>query len=449
MNGLCRIFSDWGIDLSLKDVPRDVQEAARRALIDTIGVTAAAASHPLVQKLSPLCQGHGGKATALGMPAKTRAEEAAFLNGAAAHAWDFDDTSYTGIMHGSAVIFPVVLALSEELELDEESFLAAFIAGSETTYTLADICTHAHYFKGWWSTITLGLIGATVAASRLLGLTADQCEQALGLAAATAGGGKCLFGTDGKAMLVGETARRAIGFARAARAGICGPKNGFEDSRGFFALLNGGVSEDGEIKTLGQTWRLTRPGLLFKSSPVCSAAQAAIEQMTSLMRELSASPDDIEKIEAEIPELVRISLVYDRPKTDQEAQFSLPYALACACLHGKVRLADLTSQEITSDEKHVLMDLVSITQSDDLSTDDMRNKYPESARIRLRLKDGRVLEGFCGEAYGMPGRPMSDKDLLEKFSSCLTFGCVAPSEQIDIEGDLKTLARQILSATAD
>ena len=149
-------------------------------------------------------------------------------------------------------------------------------------------------------------------------------------------GEKTVFGTDGKPFLVGDAARRAISFARMAKAGLSGPEHAFEDSRGFLKLLNGGKADRTVLSSLGQRWRLVDPGLLFKTNPVCSAAHAAIDQMAALMEELGAKAGDIAEIHAEVPELVHISLVFPRPETPQEAQFSLPYALACVALYGRV-----------------------------------------------------------------------------------------------------------------
>ena len=405
---LAQKFGNWSIGLSHDDIPIPVLLAARRAILDTIGVSAVGLEHAKVIALK--------NAT----PRNSESSDtAAPVLGMAAHIWDFDDTSYTGIMHGSAVVFPAILVLARECNASETEVIEAFVIGSEVAYTLADICGHDHYFKGWWSTVTFGLVGATAGACRLLKLNSDMTTQAIGLAAAAAGGGKSVFGTHGKAYLVGETASRAIGFARAALAGLSGPVDAFEDNRGFFQLLNGGHAKIEEAETLGVRWRLTDPGLLFKTSPVCSAAHAAIDQMATLMTDAKALANDIVSIEAEVPDLVDISLVYPRPNSPQEAQFSLPYALACAALHGKIRLDDLDLGAIKSQQKLELMEKVKVIVAKDLSTNEMRNKYPECARLKIMFSDGRTLNGFCGQAYGMPGRPLSNKDLLSKFHNCL------------------------------
>ena len=414
----------------LERVDSEVRTAADRAMLDTLGVMLAGGAHPSVRALAAAAACGEGRAT-LATGGRADAEAAALVNGTAAHVWDFDDTSYTGIMHGSAVVLPAAMALAQETGSGADALRRAFVAGSEVAYTLADICTHAHYFDGWWSTVTLGLTGATTAAGCLLELDEDAMTSAIGLAAAASGGGKAVLGTDAKPLLVGETARRAVTLARAAGAGLTGPEDAFEDSRGFLKLLNRGEAVEAELDTIGRRRRLCEPGLLFKTSPVCSAALAAIEQMNELMAELGASVNEIAGVHAEVPKLVHESLVFPNPATPQEMQFSLPYALACAAIHGRVRFEDLAPGAAVSPEKSSLMARVSVKRAPDLSTDEMRAKYPESIRLTLTLCDGRSATGFCGVARGMPERPLSDEELLEKFHAAGAYAGVSLPE-VDI-----------------
>ncbi|MEM7169831.1 MAG: MmgE/PrpD family protein [Pseudomonadota bacterium] len=442
---LARQFADWGLSYRLGQEPAEVRRTARRAIFDALGVMAAGFAHPKIKTLAKNLKPGDGPCSTHGHQ-KCDSETAALLNGAASHVWDFDDTSYTGIMHGSAVVFPTVLAMAEETSASQEDFLAAFIVGSEITYTLADVCTHEHYFRGWWSTVTIGLIGATLAAARLLCLSPEQASQAVGMAAAAAGGGKSVFGTDAKAFLVGTTARQALTYAHAAQWGLSGPVNAFEDPRGFFALLADRKAKWAEAKSLGKRWRLAEPGLLFKTSPVCSAAQAAIEQMSVLMSDVGLVPEEIAAIKAEVPELVHLSLVYPNPKSPQEAQFSLTYALACAALHGRVRLTDLDESEIHCPRKAAIMEKVEVQIAPDLSTLEMREKHPEGARLIIEVVGGKRYQGYCGEAYGMPKRPLSNQDLTEKFNHCLEFAKILPSPEFTVNGDLLDLSRKVVQA---
>lgn len=413
-------FGNWCASLEYDQIPETVRQAASRSIVDTLGVIAAGGKHPLVTQAMLMAENDDGISITIGGKL-LRPQTAALLNGIAAHAYDFDDTSYTGIMHASAVILPALLAIAAETNCSRERFITAFIAGSEVAYTLADALTHAHYFNGWWSTGTLGLIGATAAVSRLYGLNASQTAISIGLAAAGAAGTKAIVGTDGKPFFVGDAARRAIDFSKAAKAGFSGPKNAIENHRGFVPLLNNGVLNVEPIASLGNRWRLVNPGILLKRYPVCSAAHALIDQTSKLKISADCEDDDIASVICEIPELVDISLVFDSPTSIQQAQFSLPFGVACALAHGSVRLDDLEQKIIDSQKIQSLMRFVEKRVSPELSTDAMRETYPESAKVTLKLKNGGEEVGFCGEAYGMPGRPLSDDDLYLKFIECLSF----------------------------
>jgi 2-methylcitrate dehydratase PrpD len=183
---------------------------------------------------------------------------------------------------------------------------------------------------------------------------------------------------------------------------------------------------------------------LFKTSPVCSAAHAAIDAVSTLMTQIDAQPADVASIDAEVPPLVKASLVYDHPKNPQQAQFSLPYSAACAALHGRVRLQDLGDNELSTPEKRDLMQRVTMKLAADLAGDDMQRRYPESTRITLTLKDGRRATQLCGEAFGMPARPLSDVDLTRKFADCLNFADMATPVPDLATGDLLVLAERIL-----
>ena len=77
----------------------------------------------------------------------------------------------------------------------------------------------ALYDGGWHPTTVCGPIGAVTASSQLLGLSAEQAENALALSLLRAGGTRGAFGTDGKSIQVGLAAAAGVQAALLARAG--------------------------------------------------------------------------------------------------------------------------------------------------------------------------------------------------------------------------------------
>ncbi len=415
---LAQRLASWSHRLTYEGIPREVSTVARRALIDTIGVIAAGARHEATLRAKKAYLMDSGRVPVTG-GGHTTAGAAATINGTAAHAYDFDDTSYTGIMHASAIVVPALLAAAPNAAITDEETVLAFIAGSEIAYVLAEVSTHQHYFRGWWSTSTLGLIGATAGVAKLLQLGETETACALSLAAAAAGGGRSLRGTDGKPLLAGLTARQALDIVLAAHSGVTGPMDVFEQPCGFFSLMLEGEPALEHALTIGERWRLTDPGLLFKRFPVCSAAHAAIEQTAKICHDAEITSLEITRIECHVPHLVHISLVYDEPANPQEAQFSLPYLVACAVLNGTVSFIDLERDAVHAPVVRALMAGIEVNVDPELSSEKAREQFPESARIIIETLDGRRLSGFCGEALGMPNRPLTDADILAKFRTCV------------------------------
>lgn len=417
---LAQRIAAFGAGLELDAVPVEVRRAARRCIVDTVGVAIAAAPHPLSRAMYDHAQASyaAGAATVLGWPARLSPVGAALVNGASAHVLDFDDTSYTGIMHGSAVALPAALAATEESGGDGGRLLEAFIVGSEVTYAVALLCTTEHYFKGWWSTATFGAFGAAAGAAKALGLSVEQTVSAVALAGAQACGPKVAFGTDAKPFLAGRAAAIGVESALLAGKGLLGPEAVFEDPRGFLQLLNDGRAEPGAIDDLGRVWRLVEPGIFFKQYPVCSAAHAAAELTRNLLVHEQISGDAVRKAICEVPPTVAISLMHDRPRTPQEAEFSLPFAVGAMLARGKLDIESLNGESLLEPAMKEEMGKVEMRRVDALH----RDEAPEGARVTLHLNDGNEVSDYLGEPMGMPGNPMSDERLHEKFLRCAAIG---------------------------
>lgn len=418
----------WSYALRLEEVPEEVVHVAKRCLVDTVGVTIAGARHPLATDLLDYAAQHHtqGSSSVLGFEDRLSPVGAALVNGAAGHVLDFDDTSYTGIMHGSVVALPAALAATEYCSGDGRRLIEAFIAGSEVTYAVALLCTSSHYFKGWWSTATFGAFGAAAAAAKAMGLSEEQTCSAIALAGTQANGQKVAFGTDAKPYLSGKTAAIGVESALLAARGLVGPAAVLEGSRGFVELLNDGISDPKGIDDLGKIWRLQEPGIMFKQFPVCSAAHAAVELTQNLMNENDIAGADVAAINCDVTPVVAISLVHDRPRTVQEAQFSLPFALGSILVDGELGIENLTQEALTNPRMREAMTKIEMHRVDALQTEEA----PEGARVTIETKDGHAVTAYLAQPTGMPGNPMSDQRLYVKFRRCLKAGGV-PEQQAE------------------
>lgn len=336
-------IAEWSAALTFEAVPAPVRAVARACFIDTLGVALAGSRTEVAGRARAvaLAVGAPGACTILGTPARLAAPAAAFANATAAHALDFDDNCYAGVVHGSAVVVPAALAMAQALDAPGEDLLTAFIAGAEAEYALGAAATMTLYDRGWWTTGVLGPIGAAAAASRLLGLDAEATASALGIALAGTGGAKAAFGTDAKPLLAGRAAEAGVIAALLAANGASGPHQAAEHARGFAGLFNDGVFDGAASASLGTTWRMLDPGVDIKRIPVCLSSHAAVDAVVELVERHGVPLDDIAAIVCDVPPVVIANLIHDRPATRQQAQFSMPFAIAVSLRFGDLTLAHL------------------------------------------------------------------------------------------------------------
>jgi 2-methylcitrate dehydratase PrpD len=314
---------------------------------------------------------------------------------------------------------PAALATAEAEDASGADVLAAFVAGCEAEFAVGAAATASLYEKGWWTTGVLGPIGAAVAAAHLMGLGSGATASALGLAVAGTGGTKACFGTDGKPVLCGRAAESGVLAAAMAQAGVTGPHDAFENSRGFACLFNGGAFEDGAFDALGRSWRMLNPGIDIKRVPVCLSAHAALDAVMDLMTEHGIAAEAITRVVCDVGPIVTANLAYERPETPQQAQFSLPFVIGCLLVHGDVGLDQLKPETLADPRLRAAMDRVeTITTARWTTNSEEARFYPEGAFATVETRDGRAVSRFNGLARGTRRRPLSDAEVAGKFMTC-------------------------------
>src|SRR5262249_56433800 len=98
-----------------EECPAEAVEAARRAILDCLGVMLAGSVEPAARIVTEVARAEGGSplATVVGTSLRTGAVWAALANGTAAHALDFDDTNFAMMGHPSAPVLAAALAAAE------------------------------------------------------------------------------------------------------------------------------------------------------------------------------------------------------------------------------------------------------------------------------------------------------------------------------------------------
>lgn len=400
-------FHDFLHDLSFGDLHEEVVRQARRCLLDLIGVAAGGSRTDLSAIIRNHARSHfaaapdGPGARMLFDGRRVGPVGAALAGGMTIDALDGHDGHRLTKGHVGCGMFPALLALCEaEQELDGRQFLAALVIGYEIG-TRAGIAMHRtvseYHTSGAWVAVACAALGA-----RILKLDEETTRQAIGIAEYHGPRSQMMRCIDHPTML-------KDGSGWGAMAGVSAAYLARERFTGAPAVT---VERDDVAdlwSDLGTNWLILDQ--YFKPYPVCRWAQPAVEAVLALKRNCDLAPDAIAAIDiVTFHEAKRLATV--APSTTEEAQYSLPFAVAAALARGTIAPDDVGPSGIADPTIRRLAALTTVSEEAGYSA-----AFPARriARLRLRLKTGDWLESAPTEARGDPERPLSDAWIGDKF----------------------------------
>jgi 2-methylcitrate dehydratase PrpD len=433
---LCANIAGWTYDM----LPAPVVRAVKALILDTLGVIGGAANAPGIPELNARMSRWEKTGSATGLIGKRRYSPptAAMANGAAAHALDFDDQHDPARVHTSAVVLPTLLATAEELAGEGKpvagrDFILAYAVGAELHARLGLACYNS-LGHGWHPTMVFGTVSAAVAAAKLMGLDAGGIANALGMAFhQTSGSAQSMRdGALSKRLGPGFAARNAVTGAFLAADGLTSTRATLEGNAGLFALY-----ERDEVKPelltdgLGSDWRVA--AYSFKPYPCCRCNHTPIGIGIEL-HQRGIKPADVAAIEIGMGNVnwITVGAPYDPARNDVvHAQFNTAYSFARAFADGKVDLHSYQKPAITESR---ITDISKITRVVD---DPAINATAiEPARVKITLKNGKVVELKRDTIKGSPQDPMNDGEMRAKVRGCLTFGLGATADAVERLADV-------------
>lgn len=407
---------------SYRDFSREVTHQAKRCFLDLIGVALGGARQPVVQILIKTLRETGGKpqATVLAHGFKTSLLNAALIHGTMAHALDFDDTHIGSIIHPSAPVIPVILALGERLKAAGKSALEAFVIGYEIETRIGLGLGSRHYDRGWHSTSTCGRFGAAAAAGKLLGLSSLQLSRAMGLAATQASGLRLAFGTMTKPFHPGKSAFDGLLAALLAQKDFTCPVNMVEGPKGFAEAL--GDKDTNLMRMangLGRRYEILNN--TFKPHAACLLTHPTIDGVFELKNRFGLKAADVAEISCEVARFCLDSAGQKEPQTGLAGKFSIYH---CAALP---LLEEAAGEDKFTDKKVQNPQMIALRKK--VKTRINANLKDTEARVTITTGDGRKYSAFIDKPKGDPRNPPSDSELENKFRSLAI--PVLPQRQIE------------------
>ena len=423
-----------GFILECNAVPSDVAHLGKRSVLDGIGLALAGAAsecgHIAANYLESLGIGNVGGCTAIGTSLRLPARFAAFANGLAIHADDYDDTQlavakdrvYGLLTHPTAPALPPVLALAERDRRSGADLMLAYQVGVEVECKVAEAILPRHYQHGFHSTATCGSIGAAAGAAKLLGLDRDATRRALSIGATQAGGLRENFGTMTKPFHAGRAAENGVVAAEIAALGFTASPNGLEADRGFFRAAGGGFDPAAIERKLGAPWTFHAPGVSIKPHPSGSLTHPGMGAMLELIRKHDLRPDQVKRVAVGTHHNMPNALIHHSPRNELQAKFSMEFCMAILLLERKGGLEQFTDAVVNRPDVQAMIRKVEFgvhPEAEAAGFDKM------TTIIEVELGDGRKLSTRADFGKGSPANPMTDAELAEKFRECAAWGGLA------------------------
>jgi len=426
--------SRFVVDTKLADIPTDAVGAALRSILDGLGLAVAGRASLVGQLAAAEVDSYGCSVTdssVLGSSVRLPSRFAAFLNGLAIHADDFDDTQlatlpdrvYGLLTHPTAPVLPAALALGERLGRSGADLLLAYLVGVETEAKISEAIDPRHYEAGFHSTATAGAIGAAAAAARILALDVEQTEVALGIAASCASGLRENFGTMTKPFHAGRAAESGVLAAQLAANGFTAAHNILEARRGFFSAAGGGFDRP-TMERLGAPWTFSDPGVSIKPYPSGSLTHPAMTVMAQLLRDNDVQAGDVELVYVGTNRHMPNALIHHHPADHLAAKFSMEFCMAVLVVAGRAGLAEFTDEAVRRPDIQSMMERVRFEVDPEADGTGYNNM---TSIVRVHLNNGTVLRGRADFAKGSPANPMTHDELFRKFADCLAVGGISSS----------------------
>ena len=386
------------------------KKSVKRLLLDYLGVAVSGSqteSGQVARKFAAITGGHT-ESTLIGGDGRVPAMQAAFANAISSHSVELDDIDVLALFHFSPPVYSSSLATAEQVGASGQELLVALAAGCEMMERLSKAANSSLRNRGFHTTPTCGVFGATIATALLQKLPRNKVVSALGMAGASASGLMEMYGPSmQKRFNPGPAARNGVTAATMAGLGFTGAATIFEGERGFLAAFTDKSDPAQLVADLDKPYQLD---IEFKPYSCARPIHNAIDCALEIRRKHAPDLTRIKSMHmARHPDWAKYHL-NTRPQTYHEAQVSLPYSVAVALTDGQALFAQYNDSRLAEPELLRLSDLLEITSDSSLPRG-------VSCLLTMTMDDGTQHVSQVDYPKGSIQNPMSDAELRAKFDS--------------------------------
>jgi len=412
-------WARWAAQLSFEQIGDKAVREARRYLLDSLGCALGGYRQEDVDiALEILDEIAGpGPSTILGSGRRVDPVSASLANALMVRVMDYNDIYWQQDPSHPSDIIPAAMALGERAGGTGRDLIVGIVLGHELEMRLCEAAFPGIRERGWHHA-TLTAFVSPVVAGRMLGLSWEKIQHAVGISAsrhATMGAV-----TAGKLTMMKNTVdpmatQSGVLAALLAERGYTGPEHVLEGKEGLVHCM--GPEWKLEILTegLGESWRIERCGM--KAFPTEALTHAPISATLALIIENDLAPEEVEKVHirslARAADILADPSKYD-PRTKETADHSLPYVIAAAVADRQVTPLQFTPEKIMDERIRAQLHKVVVVADPEIEA-----VFPRLQRVvvTIHTTDGRELTKELDYPKGDPRNPLTDREIEEKFDA--------------------------------
>ena len=409
----------WATDLTYPDLGEQAIHEAKRYLLDSLGCAFGGYRQEDARiALAGLQEiGGEGNATVIGSGAKTDPVSASLANALMVRVMDYNDIYWQQDPSHPSDIIPAAMACGERVGRNGKDLTVGIVLGHEFEMRLCEAAFPGIRERGWHHA-TLTAFVSPIVASRMLGLTWEQCQHAIGISASR----HCTLGavTAGKLTMMKNTVdpmatQSGVLAALLAEKGYTGPEHVIDGKEGLAHCYGPEWKLEVLVDGLGESWRIERCGM--KAFPTEALTHAPISAVLDIVIANDLAPEVVEKVHirslARAADILADPSKYD-PRSKETADHSLPYVIAAAVADRQVTPAQFERDKIMDPRIREQLNKVEV-----VADPEIEKLFPKLQRVivTIHTTDGREFTKQLDYPKGDPRNPLTDQEVEEKFDA--------------------------------
>jgi 2-methylcitrate dehydratase PrpD len=419
----------FAAELQFEQIPQPVLRRAEDLMLDWFGSALAGKGHrpvDIIERFAVRMGPSDGPCEVMPTRRRTNAMFAAMVNAASSHVAEQDDVHNGSVFHPAAVVFPVVVAVAQELGSSGRDILTASVAAYEVGIRVGEFMGRSHY-RVFHTTGTVGTIAAAVAAGRLLQLDAGQMLNAIG-SAGTQAAGLWEFlrdAADSKQLHTAHAATSGMMAAYLAKDGFTGARRVLEGAQGMAAGMSSDADPAKLTDRLMTRWATVETSFKFHAS--CRHTHPAADALLQVVQQHDLQPERIARITARVHQAaIDVLGPVVNPSTVHQAKFSMGTVLGLIAVFRNAGLSEFDNA-FRDERVLAVCDKVSMVLDDEVD-----GAYPARwiGKVSVETVDGRTYEGRVDEPKGDPGNTLSRAELEDKALRLASFSEAATEHEM-------------------